>query len=142
MAIQLNPYLNFKDKTREAMEFYKSVFGGELTVQTFKDFHASSDPSEDDLVMHAMLRTPNDMMFMASDTPHRMVYTPGNNFNMSISGDEEDLMRGYFEKLSAGGTVDMPFEKAVWGDIFGMCTDKYGVKWFVDVSPAGGQQQQ
>jgi PhnB protein len=139
MAIQLNPYLSFKDKAKEAMEFYKSVFGGELTMQTFKEFNASTDPSEDNLVMHAMLRTPNDMMFMASDTPSRMEYKPGTNFNMSISGDEEELMRGYFEKLSEGGTVTMPMEKAAWGDIFGMCVDKFGVSWFVDVSPAGGQ---
>jgi len=139
MAIQLNPYLSFKDKTKEAMEFYKSVFGGELTMQTFKEFNASTDPAEDNLVMHAMLRTPNDMMFMASDTPSRMEYKPGTNFSMSISGDEEELMRGYFEKLSEGGTVTMPMEKAVWGDIFGMCVDKFGVSWFVDVSPAGAQ---
>ena len=142
MAIQLNPYLNFKDKTREAMEFYKSVFGGELTVQTFKEFHASEDPSEDDLVMHSMLNTPNGMMFMAADTPKRMEYKPASGFSMSISGDEEELMRGYFEKLSEGGTVTMPMEKAVWGDIFGMVTDKFGVSWLVDVSPAGGQPQQ
>ena len=142
MAIQLNPYLNFKDKTREAMEFYKGVFGGELTVQTFKDFHASEDPSEDELVMHSMLNTPNGMMFMAADTPKRMEYRPASGFSMSISGDEEELMRGYFKKLSDGGTVTMPMEKAVWGDIFGMCTDKFGVSWLVDVSPAGGQPQQ
>lgn len=142
MAIQLNPYLNFKDKTREAMEFYKSVFGGELTVQTFKDFHAAEDPSEENLVMHSMLRTPNGMMFMAADTPARMEYRPTAGFSMSISGDEEELMRGYFDKLAVGGTVTMPMEKAMWGDIFGMVIDKYGVSWLVDVSPAGGQPQQ
>lgn len=142
MAIQLNPYLNFKDKTREAMEFYKSVFGGELTVQTFQEFHAAQDPGEENLVMHSMLRTPNGMMFMAADVPIRMEYRPAAGFSMSISGDEEELMRGYFEKLSEGGMVTMPMEKAVWGDIFGMCTDKYGVSWLVDVSPAGGQPGQ
>ena len=142
MAIQLNPYLSFKDNARDAMEFYKSVFGGELTLQTFKEFNAAQNPAEENLVMHAMLRTPNAMMFMASDTPVRMEYKPGNNFNMSISGDEEDLMRTYFEKLSEGGTVTMPMEKAIWGDIFGMCIDKFGISWLVDVSPAGGQPQE
>lgn len=141
MAIQLNPYLNFKDNTREAMEFYQSVFGGKLTVQTFKEFHASKDPSEDDLIMHAELRGDSGIMFMASDTPTRMEYKPAAGFNMSLSGDDEATLSGYFSKLAEGGTVTMPLEKAIWGDIFGMCTDKFGVQWLVDVSPAGDETE-
>jgi PhnB protein len=137
MTTKLNPYLNFKNDAREAMEFYKSVFGGKLDLQTFKDFHASQDPSEDDKIMHSVLEADNGITFMASDTPDRMDYKPGNNFNMSLSGDNEAELRSYYEKLAEGGTVTMPLEKAIWGDTFGMCIDKFGVQWLVNISPPG-----
>jgi len=112
MQSQLNPYLSFKDNAREAMEFYTTVFGGKLTVSTFKEYHASQDPSEDNKVMHSILEADNGITFMASDTPNRMVYTAGTNFSMSLSGDNEAELQGYFEKLLAGGNVTMPLEKA------------------------------
>lgn len=135
MPAKLNPYLNFRDNTREAMEFYKSVFGGKLDINTFKDYNASQDPSEDDMVMHSVLETENGIEFMAADTPSRLAYKPGTNFGMSLSGDGEDELRGYFDKLSAGGTVTMPLEKAMWGDTFGMVLDKFGVSWLVNITP-------
>jgi PhnB protein len=135
MQTKLNPYISFKDNTREAMEFYKTVFGGELTMSTFKEFHGSEDPSEDNLIMHSQLETKNGMTLMASDTPNRMEYRPGTNFSVSLSGDNEAELTGYFQKLSTGGTVTMPLDKAPWGDSFGMCTDKFGVSWLVNISP-------
>jgi PhnB protein len=126
MGITLNPYLNFRGNAREAMEFYEGVFGGKLNVSTFADFHAATDPSENDLVMHADLEGPEGIRFMAADTPIKMEYRPGTNFSMSLSGDDEAQLRGYFEKLAEGGSVTMPLEKAPWGDIFGMCTDRFG----------------
>jgi PhnB protein len=138
MQVKLNPYLNFRGNTREAMEFYHSVFGGKLNVQTFQDFHASQDPSEDNLVMHSTLEGDSGVALMAADVPTRMEFKPGSNFSMSLSGDDEAVLRGYFEKLADGGTVTMPLEKAAWGDTFGMCTDKFGISWLVDIAPAGG----
>lgn len=135
MNSQLNPYLSFKDNARQAMEFYKSIFGGELTVNTFKEFHASSDPSEDNKVMHAALKAPNGILFMASDTPNHMKYEPGSRISMSLSGDNQRELTGYFEKLAAGGTTAMPLAKAPWGDTFGMCIDKFGVQWMVNITP-------
>ena len=135
MQTRLNPYLSFKDNTRDAMEFYRTVFGGKLDMQTFKELNASQDPSEDDKIMHSQLEADNGITLMASDTPDRMEYKPGNNFNMSLSGDNEAELRGYFEKLAAGGAVTMPLEKAIWGDTFGMCVDKFGVQWLVNISP-------
>jgi PhnB protein len=134
MPTALNPYLNFKDKAREAMEFYKSVFGGKLTLSTFKEFHASQDPAEDNKVMHSVLEAENGITFMAADTPNHMEYKPGTNFNMSLSGDNEAQLRGYYEKLSAGGTALMPLDKAPWGDIFGMFVDKFGIPWLINIS--------
>lgn len=136
MQVALNPYLNFRGNTRDAMEFYHSVFGGKLNMQTFQDLHASQDPSEDSLIMHAALEGDNGITFMAADASPRMDFTPGSNFSMSLSGGDEALLRGYFEKLADGGTVTMPLEKAMWGDTFGMCTDKFGISWLVNISAA------
>jgi PhnB protein len=134
MQSTLNPYLSFRDNAREAMEFYKTVFGGKLEMQTFKQYHASQDPSEDNKIMHAMLTADNGIVFMGSDTPNSMEYRTGTNISMSLSGDNEVELRGYYEKLSAGGSIGMPLEKAPWGDTFGMCTDKFGVAWLVNIS--------
>jgi PhnB protein len=135
MGVQLNPYLSFRDNAREAMEFYHSVFGGELSTSTFAEFHASEDPAEQDKIMHAQLLAENGLVLMAADTPNSMEYTPGNNYSVSLSGDDEPTLRAYWDELAAGGTVTMPLEKAPWGDTFGMCTDRFGVAWLIDISP-------
>lgn len=137
MAVQLNPYLSFRDNARQAMEFYHSVFGGELTTSTFAEFHASQDPAEQDKIMHAQLLAENGLVLMGSDTPNGMDYTPGNNFSVSLSGDDDATLRGYWDKLSAGGTVTMPLNAAPWGDTFGMCVDKFGVSWLVNIAGSG-----
>jgi PhnB protein len=136
MAVQLNPYLSFRDNAREAMDFYKSVFGGELTASTFGEFHASDDPAEQGKIMHSQLVTDDGLILMASDTPNAMEYTAGNNFSVSLSGDDDAKLRGYWEKLSADGTVTMPLNAAPWGDTFGMCLDKFGVPWLVNITGA------
>lgn len=134
MQSKLNPYLNFRDNARQAMEFYRSVFGGELTMNTFEEFQASEDPSEANKIMHAMLEAENGITFMAADTPNQMEYHPGANISMSLSGDDENELSEYFEKLSKGGEITMPLEKAPWGDTFGMCTDQFGVAWMVNIT--------
>ena len=135
MAARLNPYLSFRDTAREAMDFYHSVFGGELTVSTFSDFGASEDPAEADLVMHSMLTTGTGLVLMASDTPPRITYTPGNDVSLSLSGDADDSdeLRRYWDGLADGATVTMPLDVAQWGDYFGMLTDRYGVSWMVSI---------
>lgn len=133
MQTLLNPYLSFKDNAREAMEFYHDVFGGKLETHTFKEYGASSDPSEDDKIMHSMIEVNDGLAFMAADTPNAMEYKPGSNISMSLSGDNQDELSGYFTKLSEGGTITMPLEKAPWGDTFGMLVDKFGVGWMVNI---------
>jgi PhnB protein len=135
MAILLNPYLGFKDNARQAMEFYQSVFGGELTTSTFAEYQASEDPAEQDKLMHAQLVT-DSFTLMAADTPNSMDYTPGNTYSVSLSGDDDEKLSGYYDKLSDGGQVTMPLDYAPWGDKFGMCIDKFGVSWLVNVAGA------
>ena len=138
MQTRLNPYLSFRDNARQAMEFYQSVFGGKLTMSTFKEFHASEDPGEDDKIMHAVLEAENGITFMAADTPNQMEYVPGESISMSLSGDNETELRSYFDKLSTAGSIIMPMEKAPWGDTFGMCTDRFGVNWMVNITGQAG----
>lgn len=133
MATVLNPYINFDGKTREAMEFYKSVFGGKLDLNTYGEFKAAHDPSDNDKIMHAQLET-SDFKFMAADFPKDMKYNPGNNFSMSLSGDDDAELKGLFEKLSVGGKITMPLEKQMWGDQFGMLNDKFGITWMVNIN--------
>jgi PhnB protein len=129
---RLNPYLSFKDNARQAMEFYETVFGGKLTVHTFGSFGAPEGP-EADKVMHAQLDTDSGYTLMASDTPEGMEHNPGTNITVSLSGDDVDDLRGYWDKLSEGGTVTVPFEKQAWADEFGCCVDKFGIPWMVNI---------
>jgi PhnB protein len=132
MASQLNPYLNFNGNARQALEFYASVFGGTPTISTFADFGAAAGPDAS-RTMHGALETPAGYTIMAADVTSDMEYHPMAGFSVSLSGDDEDL-RGYWEQLSAGGTTTMPLQKQVWGDEFGMCVDKFGVSWLVNIS--------
>ena len=133
---QLNPYLHFKDDAREAMEFYKSTFGGELTLMTFGDMHMG-EAADANKVMHSTL-TAGDLVIMASDAPEHWETQPGNSVGMSLSGDNEDELRGYWSKLAEGANVMQPLEKAPWGDTFGMLVDKFGIEWMVNVNAQRG----
>jgi PhnB protein len=134
MASRLNPYISFSDNAREAMEFYKSIFGGNLTLSTFGEFGAADAPHADK-IMHGMLETDMGFTLMGADTPPEMKRNPGDNITVSLSGDDADELRGYWDKLSGGGTVSVPLEKQMWGDEFGACVDKYGIPWMIDIVP-------
>ncbi len=133
MASRLNPYLNFSGNARQAMEFYNSVFGGTLSVNTFGEFGAQDSPDADK-VMHAMVETDSGLTLMGADVPAGMDYNPGSNIAVSLSGEDADELRGYWERLSEGGTVSVPLEKQMWGDEFGMCVDQFGIPWMVDIT--------
>jgi PhnB protein len=131
----LNPYLQFAGTAREAMEHYRDIFGGNLDMNTFGDFGAAEhegDPINPDGIMHAQLSTDLGFTLMGSDLPPGM--GSAQNGSISLSGDEADVLRGYFEKLADGGRVDMPLERQMWGDEFGMCTDRHGISWMVNIA--------
>ena len=133
MASVLNPYISFDGMAREAMETYKAAFGGELSVNTFGDF-GEAPAGFEDKVMHSQLETPSGFTLMASDTPPGMPFQPGTNISVSLSGDDEGELRGYFDKLAENGQVTMALEKQMWGDVFGMVTDRFGVNWMVNIA--------
>lgn len=131
--VTLNPYLNFMGRAKEAMEFYASVFGGKLTIQTYQEGGMNQKPEEASLVMHAMLVTP-DIMFMAADGNADHPVTAGNSVNMSLSGEDSEKLTAFFQGLSDHATIEQPLMKAPWGDTFGMLTDKFGIHWLVNIS--------
>jgi PhnB protein len=138
MTSQLNPYLNFNGNARQAMEFYASVFGGKLTLTTFAELGGATGPDAE-RIMHSQLESDAGYTIMGADVTSDMTYTAPAGFSVSLSGDDADAMRGYWEKLSTSGNVTMPMVKQVWGDEFGMCVDGYGVPWMVNIS--SGQPQ-
>jgi PhnB protein len=134
MTSRLNPYITFAGNARQAMEFYKSALGGELAMNTFAEF--GNDGPDGDKIMHANLETPDGFTLMASDTPPGMDEPSGNNIAISLSGDDNDKLRGYWDQLTEGAKVTMPLERQVWGDEFGQFTDKFGIQWMVNIAGA------
>jgi PhnB protein len=131
--VQLNPYLQFQDRAREAMDFYRGVFGGDLTMQTFAEGGMSGAAVNDDRIMHAQLVTSHNLVLMASDVPDGVPYEPGSAISISLSGDDEPALRGFYDALSDGGTVIEPLTPAPWGDIFGACVDRFGTSWMFNI---------
>jgi PhnB protein len=132
MATTLNPYINFPGNAREAMTFYEQVFGGTLKLNTFKEFDDSGQAP--DGIMHGQLETTSGYTIMAADTMPGQPHEAGSNMTVSLSGDDADELRGYWTKLAEGGSVTVALEKQMWGDEFGMCVDRYGIPWMVNIT--------
>jgi PhnB protein len=137
VTTRLNPYLTFAGTAREAMERYAEVFGGDLVINTFGEYGDSGD-ADPNGVMHAMLEADGGLVLMASDMPPGMEAQSGQNISVSLSGEDADTLRGYWDKLAEGGTVTMPLERQMWGDEFGMCVDRFGVPWMVNITGSQG----
>lgn len=133
MKFTLNPYLTFNGNASAAMKFYQSVFGGELTMQTFGEAKMAKKPEEKNRIVHASLKS-DALTLMASDGQMNMKVKFGDNVSMSVSGREHKKLEDAFNKLAQGGKVTMPLAKQFWGDTFGMLTDKFGVHWMVNIN--------
>ncbi|HEU5223311.1 MAG TPA: VOC family protein [Candidatus Lumbricidophila sp.] len=133
MSVVLNPYISYNGNAREAIEFYHSVLGGELTTSTFGEAGQTDHDVNPDSLMHGMLVSELGLTLMVSDTPPAMGYEKPAGISISLSGDDEPVLRRYFEGLSAGGEILQPLETAPWGDTFGMFADKFGIVWLVNI---------
>lgn len=139
----VNPYLNFSGNTEEAFNFYKSVFGTEFfRVVRFKDSPGADKmpPEIQDKIMHISLPVGNGVILMATDTIESLgqKFIPGNNFSLSITPTSEEEALHFFNGLSAGGNIEVPFKKEFWGGFFGMFTDKFGLRWMINFEPNQG----
>jgi PhnB protein len=131
MSSQLNPYVCFQGNARQAMEFYKSALGGELAIVTMGDYGNENEP---DLIMHARLDTPSGFTLMASDLPEGAPFTAGSQIALSLTGTDEEEMRGFWDALNDDAAIEVPLEKQMWGDTFGQLVDKFGINWMVDIA--------
>jgi PhnB protein len=132
-GVNLNPYLNFNGNAEEAANFYKNVFGAELEISRFSDFPGQGMPDDyKDKVMHATIKNEHMQLMVSDGQPTRKIEF-GESVTCSLSGEDGETLKKYFEGLSQGGTVTMPLEKQMWGDEFGMVTDKFGIQWMIDV---------
>ena len=136
VTVKLNPHLFFGGNCREAMEFYRQVFGGELLLTTFgegpADAHKDPKANSEEMktkIMYAKLS--GDIVLLASDNPHNTEAKNSGQFSLSLDGSDEATLRGYFEKLAENGQITAPLAKQFWGDTFGMVTDQYGINWMV-----------
>lgn len=134
MAVHLTPYVSFDGNAREAIEFYQSVFGGDVAMNTFGEF-GEKGPHENQ-IMHAQIESPAGFTLMASDVPPGMQANHGQTIHLILHGDDEQALRGYWDALVVNGTVDTPLEKQIWGDTYGQCTDQFGIEWMFNIRGA------
>lgn len=145
MTVRLNPYLNFHGTTREALEFYRSVLGGDLTLMRYDSIPGmmgdEADPNDAPRIMHGQLETEDGLTIMAADWPSSMAGTPDASSpgsSVCVSGDEAARITAIWEALSDGAQILEPFTQAPWGDKFGMLKDRFGVQWMLSLQPGTG----
>lgn len=140
---RVSTYLNFSRNTEEAFNFYKSVFGGEfdggisrMGEAPVRDGQKALSEEDKNLVMHVALPILGGHVLMGTDAPESMGFTlvTGNNVFINLEPDSKEETDRLFRELSNGGKVDMPLQDMFWGDYFGSCTDKFGIKWMFNFS--------
>ena len=130
---QLFPYLRFNGNCREAMTFYQTCLGGELSLQTVAEspIAAQLPPEAGSNIMHATL-TKGSLVLAGSDMAPAEGVKRGNHMVLTLNCSSAEEINTLFEKLSAGGQVSMPLSTEFWGDTFGMLTDKFGNEWMLN----------
>jgi len=132
----LVPYLNFPGNTREAMEFYQSVFGGKLDVITFADFHVDGMPPEG--TMHAYLRADGFNIAASDAMPGAETTWGGTRVYLAFMTEDEGILP-WFDALAEGGSVSQPLEQQAWGASYGLVTDRFGLEWMFNVGPGNAE---
>ena len=151
MSITTTTHLNFRGDARAALEFYRSVFGGDLSIATYGDFGMPAEAPGASNVVFGQLESENGFRVMAYDIPgedgglaanagttrrENGVTLTDQPFFVSVRGDALDEVQGYWEALSAGASIIEPLAASAWSPGFGMLTDRFGVTWILDVAAA------
>ncbi|WP_434426307.1 VOC family protein [Nannocystis pusilla] len=135
MTVHVTNHLNFRGDARAALEFYHSVFGGDIAVVTYQDAHNVQSPAEANQVMWGQVAAPNGFRVMAYDVPARLPWDPGTNaFFVSVRGDSAAEITALWDKLAEGATVAQPLAPSGWTPLYGMLKDRFGVTWVMDVA--------
>ena len=132
MTSHLNPYIRYDGDARQALEFYQSVLGGTMNINTFGEA-GQDDPQVADKIMHGQLETERGFLIMVSDTPPGMEFQPGHNITVALTGDDGDDLRRYWDGLTKDATIAVPLEKQFWGSEYGALVDKFGVDWMINI---------
>ena len=137
MALTTTPHLNFDGDARVALEFYRSVFGGDLTLVTYAMAHSADQVDDPERIIFGEVTTDRGFHVMAYDVQHGREYAAGKHpFYLSVRAESDDEARAVWDALTEGATVITPFGPSMWSSGYGMATDRFGVTWFVDVAPA------
>ncbi len=134
MTIGTTIHANFRGEARAALEFYRSVFGGEIAVITYKDAHSVTDEAEADQVMWGQVESAEGFRLMAYDVPGHTSWNPGEKpYFVSVRGDSVEQVTAYWEGLSEGAEIVQPLGASAWAQVYGMLKDRFGLTWVLDV---------
>lgn len=130
----VNAYLQFAGNTEEVFTYYQSIFGGEPQFTRFGDMEGADQMPEEAKSGIANVQLPiGDGLLMGSDVPEAMgKVNVGNNIQVCVEAGSAEDAKKFFAGLSEGGKVAMPIDKVQWAELFGMCTDKFGINWMVN----------
>lgn len=135
MLLSTVTHVNLRGDARAALEHYRAVFGGDLTVVTYRDAHAVTDPAEADQVMWGQVVSPDGFQVMAYDVPAARPWEPGQDaFFVSVRSASAEAITARWERLADGATVLVPLAPAGWAPLYGMLRDPFGVVWVLDVA--------
>ncbi|MFC1418909.1 VOC family protein [Streptacidiphilus cavernicola] len=140
MAVSSTTHLNFRGAAREALDFYRSVFGGRTVAVSYRDTGRVPEGTDPDWVMWGEVAADSGFHVMAYDVPEQLPWSRGDDpFFVSVRGDDADALTGLWQKLAEGSTVRQPLAPAPWAPLYGMLTDRFGVTWVLDVAaPVNG----
>jgi PhnB protein len=137
MSITTTTHLNFRGAAREALEFYRSVFGGQIALVSYADAHSAQDPAEAGQIMWGQVQADNGFHVMAYDVPGSQSYDAGDKpVFVSVRGGDGEEIASYWKALSDGATVIQDLAPAGWSPLYGMLKDRFGVTWVLDVAVA------
>lgn len=138
MTVSTTPHVNFRGQAREALEFYRSVFDGEIAIATYADIHAVEEPAQADHVAFGRVDAPNGFSIMAYDVQPSKCYDPGeNSFYITLQGTAGEEIQPLWDRLAESATTVLtPLAPAPFAPLYGMLTDRYGVTWIVGADTA------
>lgn len=134
MATDLSSYINFGGKAREALEFYQTIFGGELSLERYGDYGISEDPAEADKIIYGVLHSPDGFVMRGTDNA-RSCGAPAahEGWALCLNGDNRELLTRCWKALADTATIIEPMTTAAWGDSNGVLKDRFGITWIVNI---------
>ena len=137
MTLNVTAHLNFRGNARAVLEFYQSVFGGDLVAFTYRDTNNVQDPAEADQIVWGQVSADNGFRVMAYDVPSSLPWNQGENpFFVSVRSESVEEITTYWDGLIGGSTIVQELAPSGWAPLYGMVTDRFGVTWVLDVAVA------